>query len=83
MGSSAASGTWEYLTIPESERDHLSHLGMEGWELVAIGGRPDDRLLYLKRPAPSLSSRVTIEQRNRYYVSRGLDPERSPERDGI
>ena len=54
---------------------------MEGWELVAIGGDPDERLLYLKRPAQSLSARVTTEQRNRYYVSRGLDPERSPQPD--
>jgi hypothetical protein len=49
---------------------------MEGWELVAIGGGPDDRLLYLKRPAQSLKARVTTEQRNRYYASRGLDAER-------
>jgi hypothetical protein len=73
--------TWEYLTLPETERDRLPNLGIEGWELVAIGGGPDDRLLYLKRPVQSLSSRVTTEQRNRYYLSRGLDPERSPERD--
>jgi hypothetical protein len=33
-------------------------------------------LLYLKRPVQSLAVRVTTEQRNRYYVSRGLDPER-------
>ena len=68
--------SWEYPTLPETERDRLPQLGMEGWELVAIGGDPGNRLLYLKRPAQSLSSRVTIEQRNRYYLSRGLDPER-------
>jgi hypothetical protein len=54
---------------------------MEGWELAAIGGGPDEPMLYLKRPAQSLSARVTSEQRHRYYVSRGLDPERSPQRD--
>jgi hypothetical protein len=54
----------------------LADLGMEGWELVAIGGGPGERLLYLKRPAESFAARVTTEQRNRYYVSRGLDPER-------
>jgi hypothetical protein len=48
---------------------------------VAIGGDADERLLYLKRPAQSLSARVTTEQRNRYYASRGLDPARSPERE--
>ena len=81
MPRTATIPTWEYLTLPESERDLLPDLGMEGWELVAIGGGPDERLLYLKRPAQSLSARVTSEQRNRYYLSRGLDPERSPERD--
>jgi hypothetical protein len=76
MGSTATCTNWEYLTIPEKERDRLADLGREGWELVAIGGGPDERLLYLKRPVQSLAVRVTTEQRNRYYVSRGLDPER-------
>ena len=77
----ATSTAWEYLTLPEAERDSLAQLGMDGWELVAIGGDPGERLLYLKRPAQSLSARVTIEQRNRYFASRGLDPDRSPGRD--
>ena len=68
--------TWEYLAVPETERDRLADLGRDGWELVAIGGDPDERLLYLKRPAQSLRARVTTEQRDRYYRSRGLDPER-------
>ena len=76
MARAAPTATWEYLTLPETERDRLAHLGREGWELVAIGGGPDERLLYLKRPAKSLAARVTTEQRDRYYVSRGLDPER-------
>jgi hypothetical protein len=83
MVKTMTTATWEYLTLPETERDRLLHLGMEGWELVAIGGDPDDRLLYLKRPVLSLRERVTIEQRNRYYLSRGLDPMRSPERDSV
>jgi hypothetical protein len=76
MARAATTTTWEYLTVPETERDRLAHLGTEGWELVAIGGGPDERLLYLKRPAQGLAARVTTEQRNRYYLSRGLDPER-------
>jgi hypothetical protein len=79
MARAATILTWEYLMLPETERDRLPHLGKDGWELVAIGGGADERLLYLKRPAQSLSARVTTEQRNRYYQSRGLDPERSPE----
>jgi hypothetical protein len=81
MGSAASTVGWEYFTLPETERHRLPHLGMEGWELVAIGGDPDERLLYFRRPAQSLKARVTSEQRNRYYVSRGLDPEQSPQRD--
>ncbi len=76
MARAATIPTWEYLTLPETERDRLPQLGMEGWELVAIGGGPGERLLYLKRPAENFAARVTTEQRNRYYVSRGLDPER-------
>jgi hypothetical protein len=81
MARAATITSWEYLTLPETERSRLPQLGAEGWELVAIGGGPDEHVLYLKRPEPSLSARVTTEQRNRYYVSRGLDPERSPRRD--
>jgi hypothetical protein len=76
MARAATTTTWEYLTVPETERDRLADLGTEGWELVAVGGGPDDHVLYLKRPAQGLAARVTTEQRNRYYQSRGLDPER-------
>ena len=81
MGRAATITSWEYLAVPETERDRLPQLGADGWELVAIGGDPGERLLYLKRPVQSLSARVTSEQRNRYYVSRGLDPDRLPQRD--
>ena len=81
MGRAATITSWEYLTLPETERAHLPQLGSEGWELVAIGGDPGEHVLYLKRPSQSLRSRVTSEQRNRYFVSRGLDPEPAPERD--
>jgi hypothetical protein len=81
MGRAVTITSWEYLTVPETERHRLPQLGSEGWELVAIGGDADERLLYLKRPAQSLSARVTTEQRNRFYASRGLDPARSSERE--
>ena len=81
MGSAASGHSWEYLTVPETERFRLPQLGAEGWELVAIGGDADERLLYFKRPVQSLRERATTEQRNRYYVSRGLDIESSPEPD--
>ena len=71
---------WEYLAIPEKDRDRLSELGLTGWELVAIGGSAEDQLLYLKRPAPNLRERATIEQRSRYYESLGFVPDRGGER---
>ncbi len=66
--------SWEYLTIPEGERHRLADLGQDGWELATVGGSRDEPLLYLKRPAQDLRERATIEQRNRYYESLGLDP---------
>ena len=71
---------WEYLTIPDAERDRLASLGREGWELVACGGDDAGRVLYLKRPAPSFRERVTVEQRSRYYAALGLavDTHESP-----
>ena len=71
--------SWEYLTIPERERHELVALGREGWELAGVGGSRDEPLLYLKRSRQDLQERVTIEQRNRYYESQGLDPLRSEE----
>ena len=65
--------TWEYLVIPERDRQRLPELGGDGWELVAIGGLPDDPVLYLKRPGPGFRERVTADQRAAYYQSRGLD----------
>ena len=66
--------TWEYLVIPESEREQLAALGREGWELVAVGGDGHEQWLYLKRQAADLRERVTLDQRTHYYRSLGLDP---------
>ena len=71
--------SWEYLTIPEGERHRLSALGEEGWELAGVGGNPGEPLLYLKRRGLDFRERVTVEQRNRYYSSHGLDPLRTGE----
>jgi hypothetical protein len=72
MPDEAGPQHWEYLTIPESENGRLGELGEQGWELVATGGGPDERTLYLKRPALSFRERVTLAQRRHYYQSRGL-----------
>ena len=73
-------GAWDYLTLPEQQRERLAELGRDGWELVGVGGDADYRLLYLKRPALSFRERVTLDQRHRYFDSFGLDP--SPHADG-
>ena len=64
-----AVSVWEYLVLPETERERLHDLGREGWELVAAGGDPADRQLYLKRPGQSLRERVTLEQRALYLAA--------------
>lgn len=65
--------TWEYLVIPEAERDRLGELGMDGWELVAVGGETTEPLLYLKRPGLNFRERVTLEQREAYRKTRDMN----------
>jgi hypothetical protein len=65
---------WEYLTIREAERAALPALGREGWELVAVGATGGEPTLYLKRAALGFRERVTLDQRQAYYASRGLAP---------
>ncbi|MGH2613682.1 MAG: hypothetical protein ACRDJC_00445 [Thermomicrobiales bacterium] len=77
---SARQAIWDYLVISEDERDRLPALGREGWELVGVGGCPDERLLYLKREGPDLRERVTLDQRKHYFKSLGLDPDPQTER---
>jgi hypothetical protein len=67
---------WEYRK--SSAFEELAALGQEGWELVAAlpdpeSGRPT---FYLKRPAPELRTRVTLDQKRRYYGVLGI---RAPE----
>jgi hypothetical protein len=64
---------WEYLVIPEVERDRLHQLGHEGWSLVCVGGGPGAPLLYLQRPTIPFRERVTLDQRRAYFLAHGLD----------
>ncbi len=66
---SQTESVWEYLFLPETERERLHDLGREGWELVGAGGDPADRQLYLKRPGQRLRERVTLEQRAHYLAA--------------
>ena len=74
MAGSAAAVSWEYLVIPDAERQRLPELGREGWELVAVAGSGPDLRLYLKRPLASLRERVTLAQREQYYAARQGGP---------
>ena len=76
MSDDSAPVRWEYLAIPESERDRLANLGDEGWELVSVGGGPGEPTLYLKRPAASFRERVTLQQREHYLARVGATPDR-------
>ncbi len=64
---------WDYLILPENERDRIAALGREGWELVGIGGSEGDRLLYFKRAGRTFREHVTLEQRRHCYASLGRE----------
>lgn len=55
---------WEYLVSHTEEE--LTRLGQEGWELVSVvpAANGTDRFYY-KRPAPTVSESITLEQRSR------------------
>jgi hypothetical protein len=82
MAKGQSTAAWEYLVIPEAEREQLAMLGRDRWELVTIGGPPDEPLLYLKRSALEFRERITLDQRASYYAARGIEatPERSGEK---
>src|SRR3546814_8619362 len=54
--------TWDYLALPESNRDQLAELGAQGWELVTVGGADLNRTFYLKRRQLDFRERVTLER---------------------
>jgi len=54
---------WEYHVEPAGpsvDVGRLNALGADGWELVAV--HPSGQVI-LKRPAPDLRERVTLDQR--------------------
>lgn len=74
MAGMQAQPKWEYMTVPETERDRLSALGAEGWEMVAIGDNGPGSMFYFKRRLPDFRELVTLDQQSAYYASRGLEP---------
>ncbi|WP_438445984.1 hypothetical protein [Gorillibacterium sp. sgz5001074] len=55
---------WEYHV--SADRNAMGELGLQGWELVSVTKSDDGReTFYYKRPVPSVSERITLEQRER------------------
>lgn len=61
---------WEYLQSDKAEL--MNRLGLEGWELVGVTAAGSKETFYYKRPAPSVSECITLEQRER--VLKGGEP---------
>lgn len=62
---------WEYLTCRSFDEVEMASLGLEGWELVAVTVTDGTESFYYKRPAPSVSETITLEQRAR--ALKGVD----------
>jgi hypothetical protein len=54
---------WEYHTSESAAQ--MAALGQEGWELTAVNTVNGKEIFYYKRPAPSVSESITLEQRSR------------------
>jgi|GEM_PF-3284481 len=52
---------WKYVVTRDA--GELAALGARGWELVSVCADNGALVHYLKRPAPTLAERVTLEQR--------------------
>ena len=55
-------------------QDRLNEIGKEGWELVAVTDGTDEPTFYFKRPHPTLTEAITLEQRERYFDEWGVGP---------
>lgn len=62
---------WQYLVTEEDQK--LLELGQDGWELVTVLDRNGRNIFYFKKPALSLTERITDEQRCRVYQQLGLE----------
>lgn len=67
---------WEYHVEPKPQFSgvRLNDLGALGWELTGIAGVAGDIYIF-RKPAQSFVERITLEQRQKYYRSLGLDPD--------
>jgi hypothetical protein len=59
---------WEYRVSQDA--GVMEELGLLGWELVSVAVVDGFETFYYKRPAPSVSERITLEQRERVLNSK-------------
>jgi hypothetical protein len=67
----------EFRLLDEEAVDELSVLGEDGWQVVAVlpGKLGALTRLVLSRPTLSFQERVTMNQRQRYFASSGIEIE--------
>jgi hypothetical protein len=71
-----AGSRWHYLVRRGLlSQDALNELGKDGWDLVAVSIGDGEPALYFKRPHPTLTEAITLEQRERYFAEWGVTPE--------
>ena len=62
---------WDYLVL-QAEAE-LAEAGQAGWELVSVvAGPAGTPRFYLKRPAQSFQTRITLEQKRHAYQHAGI-----------
>jgi hypothetical protein len=64
--SGTTRSAWEYRIEAGADAARLDALGQDGWELAAIDGGA----FYFKRPRPSFTEQVTLDQRERVFAAR-------------
>lgn len=62
---------WEYII--STDRESLSALGLEGWELVGVTVVEGKESFYFKRPCPSIREEITLAQRDNVMRQKGAD----------
>jgi len=77
LGKVAATKWHYYVRQGALSQDALNEIGKEGWELVSVDSYGDEPVFYFKRPHPTLTEAVTLEQRERYFGEWGVDQDQA------
>ena len=67
---------WEYGVVESNLLEDLNDFGTFGWEFVAPV-RHGKTYLVFKKSQLTFREQVTLDQRRRYFASRGIDIEES------